>query len=323
MIIARLDTSSYFSPDYLKREAELLYALGPQVETVLVGHQALEKSFTQKGARPWVAITNSQTNLELIDPVSLQHLKLIVHPNSGHDNFTPDFVNRCPCPILLGHEIRAQAVAEVALTTLLERSCPVPDQKQWSSTREFKRTLLSEQKALLVGYGHVGQRLEKMLRPLVKKLSIYDPFKDYFQLDLLESSIIILAASLNPTSYHFINKAFFQQLPKGFTLINPARGSLIVEHDLLEALEQDPRAYAYLDVYEQEPTDLARFSALRDRGQIKTSSHLAGVYGGLEDSMLSFLQTNMTQFLNLNSHDFLKATQERDLRFRRHSDFLI
>ena len=90
----------------------------------------------------------------------------------------------------------------------------------------------------------------------------------------LKFDIILNLASLNPTSKNLINKDFLNALNKDGLFINPARGKIVNQSDLLSFLGENPQVTAYLDVFENEPED---FEMLKKVPNIKLSSHQAGV----------------------------------------------
>ena len=70
---------------------------------------------------------------------------------------------------------------------------------------------------------------------------------------LAESDAIVLAPSLNPTSRNIINRETLAQVKPGVTLVNIARGGLVDESALAEALKDGRVGYAALDVRADEP----------------------------------------------------------------------
>ena len=73
---------------------------------------------------------------------------------------------------------------------------------------------------------------------------------------LTHSDFVSINCDLNPTSYHLINTDAFAMMKKDAVIINTARGPLINQKDLIEALQNKEIAGAALDVFEHEPLPL-------------------------------------------------------------------
>jgi D-3-phosphoglycerate dehydrogenase len=90
---------------------------------------------------------------------------------------------------------------------------------------------------------------------------------------LAESDVISLHAPLTPESLHMINKRSFKLMKPNAILINAARGKLINQDDLVEALKQNKIFGAGIDVFEQEPPGTSNlFFSLRN---VVVSDHTA------------------------------------------------
>src|SRR5580700_5206706 len=83
--------------------------------------------------------------------------------------------------------------------------------------------------------------------------------------DLLRvSEFLSLHAPETPETHHFINSKTIELLPKGAILINTARGGLVVDDDLIAALQSGRIAAAGLDVFEGEPKLHPGYAALKN-----------------------------------------------------------
>ncbi|KKK93297.1 hypothetical protein LCGC14_2694280, partial [marine sediment metagenome] len=90
--------------------------------------------------------------------------------------------------------------------------------------------------------------------------------------DIYETAdFISLHCDLNETSYHILDKTAFQQMKKNPYILNTARGQLIEENALIEALNSEMIAGAGLDVFEDEP--LSTDSPLKKMKNVILSSH--------------------------------------------------
>lgn len=244
---------------------------------------------------PFALITNTHTKPEKLPKSALQNTVLLIHPNSGHDNFSDDFLANAGFPVVVGNCVRANAVAEYVLSCLFHHFTPVPNHAYWSETREWDRKLLRDQTVLILGMGRVGKLLFQALTPLCANVEGVDPFvqgpfnpgaRQNLNLEsLAQTNILIVAASLTPSSRRLIDKDALKRLPSDALLINAARGEIVNEKDLADWLKRSPKARAWLDVFEKEPFAPGHLGELAN---LNKTSHIAGVYKGLNKDIVTF-----------------------------------
>ena len=118
----------------------------------------------------------------------------------------------------------------------------------------------------LVGLGRIGSRVASIARVLGMKVLAFDPFisperASTLGVELVPSLIELLpraqVVSLHcpstPETYHIMNAEALHLMPEGSYLVNVARGALIDEDALLDALRSGHLAGAALDVFDPEP----------------------------------------------------------------------
>ena len=118
----------------------------------------------------------------------------------------------------------------------------------------------------LVGLGRIGSRVAEIARVLGMRVLVYDPFvaperAQAMRVELLPSleellpraQILSLHCPLLPETRQLINAERLAMLPRGSHLVNVARGGLIDEAALLDALRSGHLAGAALDVFDPEP----------------------------------------------------------------------
>lgn len=290
-----------------------------------LGFSTVEKTFLEEklpvkvilgpgdlSSLPLILITNTHSDLKKVPLKLLKQTKLVIHPNSGFDNFSPKFVLESAFPIVIGNPIRAQAVSEYILSALFHRFTFLPSHKKWDRT--YNRKLLGEQKILLLGLGHIGEIVKATLNAMGIKVFVYDPFKKKSLLPKEKMSVVIITSSLNPTTKNMINKKFINTyLTPDFTLINPARGEIIDEKALINHLQNHPNSFAYLDVFKDEPRD---FSKIKLKN-VNLTSHIAGVFNDINDKILDFEHRVLYDFI-YNRKTFLKDYRELLLKNRYH-----
>lgn len=134
----------------------------------------------------------------------------------------------------------------------------------------------------VIGLGNVGRTTCEYLTTFKAKILGYDcaPVPDIDGViktsldELLEQSdIVCTCCTLEHSSYHIIDSQSVKKMKKGSYLVNMARGKLVEEVALVDALNSGHLAGAALDVFEVEP--LPETSALRKMSNVLLSSHNA------------------------------------------------
>lgn len=137
----------------------------------------------------------------------------------------------------------------------------------------------------VVGFGAIGQAVVARARAFELKVSVFDPYADRAtieasgaearDLDTLcrESDILTLHAPLTSETYHLLDARRLRMLPSHAIVVNVARGPLIDERALAEALREGTVGLAGLDVFEEEP--LPADSPLRELPNVVFSPHSA------------------------------------------------
>ena len=132
-------------------------------------------------------------------------------------------------------------------------------------------------RALIVGFGDIGQNLAKRLLAHDMEVWFYDPHVDNSGIApgcvkvtwphaLSHADYVIFTAPLNEKTHHMLNEANVALAKRGIKLVNVGRGPLVSEAALLKGLREGYIAAAALDVFEVEPytpvshKSLAQFS---------------------------------------------------------------
>ena len=138
----------------------------------------------------------------------------------------------------------------------------------------------------IIGMGRIGGEFARRAIAFGMRVVCFDPFLSVaraksLQVELVDqlpalleqADFITIHTPLTPETQGLLNKKTLALCKKGVRLINCARGGLIVEADLLEALQSGQVGGAALDVYEQEPP--AEPFALRGLPNVVLTPHLA------------------------------------------------
>lgn len=207
--------------------------------------------------------------------------------------------------------VLADQVAEhaVALLTSLLRSLPTFSRAQ--QKKEFVRRPtrdLHHAHIGIVGLGGVGRRIAEVLSAFKTRIWATDVFpidkpahvERLLAADKLDEmlgavDILVLAAPLTAQTRGMIGRAALGKLKPGGILINVARGPLVVERDLVEALQSGHLHAAGLDVTEREP--LPESSALWDMPNVIITPHVGGQSARRIDQMTDFFCENLRRYL--------------------------
>ncbi len=198
------------------------------------------------------------------------HLKIIGRAGVGVDNIDVPAATRHGIVVVNSPEGNTIAAAEHAIAMMLSLSRQIPDANQSvkSGKWERKRFVGSEvyKKTLgVVGLGKIGSHVATVAKALGMKVLAYDPFISaeraeqlgcrLVDLDLLfqEADYISLHVPKTPETANLINADTIAKMKPTVRIINCARGGIVDEAALVEAIEAGKIAGAALDVFENEP----------------------------------------------------------------------
>lgn len=192
-------------------------------------------------------------------------LKVIVKWGTGIDSIDKESASRRGIPVRNTPDAFINPVADTVLSFILcfARGTIDLDQKMRRGIWEKKlNRALNDCTLGVIGVGRIGEAVIKRAQAFGIKILGHDiknlPFDFMVSLEQLlkESDFISLNCDLNPTSYHLINKETLALIKPTSYLINAARGPIIDEMALIEALKEEKIAGAGLDVFEIEPLPL-------------------------------------------------------------------
>ncbi len=321
IFVKRAETSPYWPEDFLTLEKACVQQLGFQYASPRENLPEQNDFLPEDSV---ILLTNTHTPFEKVFPQ--YPLRLVLHLNSGFDNFSYTSVKNSPAPILLGNPIRAESVAEAIISEVFS-STRLPLERSWNHHRKIPRQLLKNQSILILGHGHIGSIIHQCLSVFTPHIHIYDPYhhnQNFHYKPQSKFDYIVCAQSLNSHNLESLTLNFFNDHLNADhgTLINMARGKLIKWADLISFLKLNSNCKAVCDVFPSEPMDFSPYHSLIDKGQLKTSSHIAGYHNQLAKDSLDFLQTTLQDFSRLSSEDFLLKYSHLHLQKRHPKDFL-
>jgi D-3-phosphoglycerate dehydrogenase len=196
---------------------------------------------------------------------SAKSLKVISRCGSGIDNVDLAAAKRYGITVLNTPEAPAQAVAELTLGLMLAALRQICQTDRRLRAGEWPRTqgrLLAAQRVGLIGLGRVGRRVAHLCLSFGAEVVAYDSYVTQapqgVKLTSLEellvtADIVSLHLTYDPNTHHLINRDVLTRIKPGAVIVNTARGGLVDETALLDALTSGQVDAAALDVFEQEP----------------------------------------------------------------------
>ena len=242
--------------------------------------------------------------------VERNRLKWIQSSAAGMDHcLVPEVINSS-IPVSSASGLFAQQVAEqtMALLTGMLRSMPVFHRAQ--EKREFIRRPTDDlhgKTVGIVGLGGNGRRIAETLAPM-RVRTIATDFYPVQRPDYVEelwpaeelprllqaADIVILCVPLNAQTARMMGAEQFALMKKGAYLVNVARGQVVDEPALVEALRQDRLRGAALDVTAEEP--LPTESPLWEMPQVTITPHVGAQSADRVDVTVDFFCENLHRF---------------------------
>jgi D-3-phosphoglycerate dehydrogenase len=216
-------------------------------------------------------------------------LKVIGRAGVGVDNVDVEAATRRGIVVANAPESTVTSAAEhtVGLLVALARNIPQAHAalKQGRWERSAWGGVELEGKTLgVLGFGRIGQQVARRALGLGMRVVAYDPFvaKERFRelgIERVESPDEVLAVAefltlhlpLTPETRGFLGREAIAKLPEGARVINAARGELVDEEALIEALRSGRLAAAAVDVYAEEPYE----GPLLELDNVVATPHLA------------------------------------------------
>ncbi len=244
-----------------------------------------------------------------------QKLKIISTVSVGYDNYDVDYLNQRKIWLANTPHVLTETTADLAFSLLLSAARKIPQLDAWTKQGQWKRTVSTEQfgvdvygKTLgIIGLGHIGAAIARrgfygfnmniLYHNRREKIEVAQAFNaDYRSLDQLlqQSDFIVVAVDLNHESQALIGEAQFDLMQKHAVFINIARGSVVDENALIDALQQNKIFAAGLDVYAKEPL---QSSALFELVNVVTAPHIGSATVETRKKMVELAYQNLIDAL--------------------------
>ncbi|HID32625.1 MAG TPA: phosphoglycerate dehydrogenase [bacterium (Candidatus Stahlbacteria)] len=248
-----------------KEGVEVLKSSGFEVlERPDISHEELVNEIADYDA----IIVRSRTKVRKDVLDNAKNLKVIGRAGIGLDNIDVDVAREKGIKVLNTPGATSISVAELALGLMFALARHIPQasasttQRKWEKKR-FKGNELFGKTLGIIGVGRIGTEVAKRAKALGMKILGYDPYvkgSEYAELAgldrvLAESDIITLHLPKTEETTHMIGKTEFEKMKDGVWLVNCARGGIVDEAALYEALKSGKVERAAIDVFEKEPPE--------------------------------------------------------------------
>ncbi|MBC8287002.1 MAG: phosphoglycerate dehydrogenase [Nitrospinae bacterium] len=227
------------------------------------------------------------------------NLKVIGRAGIGVDNIDLDAAGKKGIIVMNAPEGNIITTAEHTMALLMSLSRNIPQasaalkNKKWAP-KEFMGVELFEKTLGIVGLGRIGSIVAERARAFHMKIVVHDPYISQERAEKLGVELVELKDLLGRSDFltlhtpglagkPLLGKEEFGQMKPGIRIVNCARGSLIDDAALIEAVQSKHVAGAALDVYHKEPLDLD--SPLLQVNEIICTPHLGASTGEAQEKV--------------------------------------
>lgn len=242
-------------------------------------------------------------------------MKVVTRIGVGFDAVDVPALSRRKVPLMVAGTANSPSVAEQAMFMMLtlakravEMHSIVKDGK-WASRLGMLPYDLYGKTVLIIGFGRIGTRTAKRCLAMEMNVLVYDPYKPAAEIkaagcepvgDLDEAlpraDFVSIHCPKNPETVGMFNAARLRRMKATAYLINTARGGIVDETALYDALVSGKLAGAGLDVFEQEPPPSGH--SLFELPNVIMAPHVAGVTREAVDRMSEQTARNILSALD-------------------------
>ncbi|HEU5294246.1 MAG TPA: D-2-hydroxyacid dehydrogenase [Burkholderiaceae bacterium] len=244
---------------------------------------------------------------------SAAKLRFIQSISAGTDQYDKGLLRERGIRLASAAGVNAQAVAEHAMALVLALARRLPEARDNQHAKRW-RAMISEiatredqltgKTLLIIGLGRIGARLARLAKAFDMRVvavkrnpaSATGGADAVYGIDRLrellgQADVVALTCPLTPETEHLIDAAALAAMKSSAHLINVARGRVVDESALIDALQQRRIAAAGLDVTREEP--LAVSSPLWTMPNVLITPHTAGETQCYEDAVIDILLDNL------------------------------
>jgi len=299
-----------------------LTAAGFEVLTTTVAQEQLENFINAENIVALLVRSATTVRQDLID--ACPGLKIIGRGGVGMDNIDVEYARKKGLSVINTPAASSESVAELVFAHLFSgvrflydsnKTMPLEGESKFKNLKKAyaKGTELRGKTLGLIGFGRIGQATAKMALGLGMKVIAFDPFLEKTTLSLsfydgqtvdFEIKTISKEAVLKESDFitlhvpaqkdFVIGKPEFELMKDGAALVNAARGGVVNEVALVEALDSNKLSFAGLDTFENEPSPAVQILM---NPKISLTPHIGAATSQAQDRIGSELASQIISIL--------------------------
>ena len=249
---------------HIKGVYDNLCTLGKVIYEPYIAYDELKKRITEPGNAITTIFTNPNKQTFKLDRELLKYstVSCVITASTGLNHIGEYFKKNFKVySLTTEHKIidRISSTAEHAFALMMSIVRNIPESfddvknGNWDYEK-FIGTQLGGKRIGVIGYGRLGKMMIRYCWGFGMTPAVYDPYKDYNDLDLVlkQSDIISLHVHVTDETKHMVDKKFLDSMKKGSYIINTSRGEIVNETDIIESLESGHLAGYATDVVDDE-----------------------------------------------------------------------
>jgi len=256
-------------------------------------------------------------NKTLLDEHNLKNAKNLRYIGlfaTGYNNIDVDYCTKNNITVCNAGSYSTDAVAQHTFALLLEHYSNIGRYNEfchnggWQTAETFSPFVfplneISGKTIGIVGFGAIGQAVARIALAFNMNVLVYNRSKKEFDgvnfvsFDTLlkESDIVTVHCPLNKDSENMFNKAAFDKMKDGAFFINTARGGVMIEDDLIDALNNKKLSGAAVDVLNIEP--MKKDCKLPNTQNLIITPHIAWAPFETRERLISIVCDNIESFI--------------------------
>ncbi|WP_299889665.1 D-2-hydroxyacid dehydrogenase [uncultured Lacinutrix sp.] len=301
---------------------DALESAGFEVSTTTVAQEQLINYINENEVTVLLVRSATTVRKDLID--ACPSIKVIGRGGVGMDNIDVQYARDKGLSVINTPAASSQSVAELVFAHLYggvrflhdsNRNMPLDGDSQFKKLKKnyAKGVELRGKTIGIIGFGRIGQEVAKIAIGVGMKVIAADKFIDAadIKLDFFDGQSLsfniktqAMEVALKESDFvtlhvpaqkdYVIGKAEFDMMKEGSAIINAARGGVVNEVELVNALESGKLAFAGLDTFQDEPTPAVQ---LLMNGRISLTPHIGAATNEAQDRIGTELATQIKKIL--------------------------